>query len=138
MIALIWGALTSRVAGPVATAAAIALAAALAWQTFQLSMTRGALEKAQDRADAVERDLRTCKANTQALEASLAGQNAAVDAWKAEGDARSKRIEEARQEARAEASRADRAAAALAKLKPTGADLCARMLAVDEAVKEIR
>jgi chromosome segregation ATPase len=136
MIATIVGVLTSRLAGPIATTAAVALALALGWQTFHLSMTKGSLERSEKRAETLTTDLRTCRGNTRALEASIASQNEALTAMQREGEARAAEIEKGRQQARKEAERADRAAAALAKLKPAGNDLCARMLAVDEAVKE--
>jgi hypothetical protein len=60
-----------------------------------------------------------------------------VDAFKADSDAMAVAVAKARQATRHEAERADRAAAALARFKPAGNDVCARMLAVDAAVKEI-
>lgn len=128
--------LTSRLAGPIAAGVGVLLAIALAVSQIQLHATRADLKAAGERIEALSRDLGTCRANTAALEASIRGQNAAVAAWKAEGDARAAEVAKARHATREKAARADRAAANLAALKPVGNDLCARMLAVDEAVKE--
>lgn len=128
--------LTSRAAGPVASVIAILLLFALLGQCQATGSAKRALAKSEDQVVAVKADLSTCKANTSALEASIAGQNAAVDAFKREGDAKAAEAARARQATRHEAERADRAAAALARFKPAGNDLCARMLAVDAAVKE--
>lgn len=88
MIATIFGALTSRMAGPIATAVAVALALALGWQTFQLSMTKGALKRSQAQVEKVEKDLRTCQSNVATLDEARKRQNAAVAALKRDGDAR--------------------------------------------------
>lgn len=134
---MIWGYLTSKLAGPIASVIAILLFCALLGQCQATGSAKRALAKSEKQVVAVRSDLLTCKANTSALEASIAGQNAAVEAFKADSDARAAEVAKARQATRHEAERADRAAAALARFKPAGNDLCARMLAVDAAVKEI-
>lgn len=137
MIAIALKALTSRLTGPIALFVCVLLAFALLGQCQATGAAKRALAKSQAEVKRLDRDLTTCRANGAALEASIAGQNAAVDAFKRESDVRAKEVAKARQETRQEAERADRAAAALRGLRPAGNDLCARMLAVDEAVKEI-
>lgn len=131
------GLLTSRLAGPAASIAAVILLALCVGQCTRAVKAEHRADRAEKATVAVRRDLGTCRANGAALEAEIASQNAAVDAFKREGAAKVAEIAKARQATRQEAERADRAAAALKRLKPAGNDLCARMLAVDEAVKEI-
>jgi len=134
---MILGALTSRLAGPLASVAAVILLGLAVSQCAGRVKAERSLARAEKQIVAVKRDLGTCRANTAALEAGIRRQNEAVAGWKAEGDRRAALIEKARQQTRKEAERADRAAAALAKVKPAGNDVCARLLAVDEAVREI-
>lgn len=137
MIAPIIEALTSRLAGPAATVAAVVLAGVAVSQCSEKNAEARRADKAESARDLAQANLSTCRSNGAALEASLKGQNDALDAFRREGEARGAEVARARQAAAKEAERADRAAATLAKLKPAGVDLCARMLAVDEAVKEI-
>lgn len=136
MIPLALQALTSRLTGPIALFICVLLAFALLGQCQATGQAKRALAKSQKEVARLDRDLGTCRANGAALEAAIAGQNAAVDAFKREGEAKVAEIAKARQATRQEAERADRAAASLKRLKPAGGDVCARMLAVDEAVKE--
>ena len=136
MIATIIAALTSRAAGPLGAVLALVLALALAGQCASTHAETRRANRAENALELARTELSSCRFETRSLEASVAGQNAAVDAWRTEGEARAREVEKARQAAKSEAERADRAAAALARLKPVGSDLCARMLAVDEAVKE--
>lgn len=137
MLATLIGALTSRLAGPAATALALALALVAVGQCTAKNAEARRADRAETARDMARANLSTCQTNTRTLETTIAGQNAAIDAFKREGEARAAEIAKARQAARSEAERADKAAATLAKLKPAGIDICARMLAVDEAVKEI-
>ncbi|MFN3585204.1 hypothetical protein [Phenylobacterium sp.] len=136
MLATLIAALTSRVAGPAATAVALVLALIAVGQCSEKRAEARRADRAENARDLAETSLATCRSNTRALEASIAGQNAALERLGRETEARTAEIEKARQATRQEAERADKAATALARLKPAGADLCARMLAVDEAVKE--
>lgn len=136
MIAFIIKALTSRAAGPIGAAVAVALGLALAFAHVQLGVTRAALKAAEAKVERTETDLRTCRGNVAGLRASLDAQNAALTAMERDGKARAAEVAKARQATRQEAERADRAVVKLAALEPVGNDLCARMLAVDEAVKE--
>lgn len=131
MIPLILGALTSRLAGPVATAGCVVLLALSVGQCTRAVKAEHALKGARSQ-------LAACHQNVGALEGSIARQNAEVATWKAEGERRAAEMEKARLAARKEAERADKAADMLAKVKPAGNDVCARILAVDAAVKEIR
>lgn len=137
MIALITKAITSKLAGPIALGLAIVLLTGLVWQSSQLSLTRGELAKADERIETLGRDLSQCRVNIGTLEDAREVQNAALDAFKREGEAKAAEVAKARQASRQEAERADRAAAALRRLSPAGLDVCARMLEVDEAVKEL-
>jgi 2,3-bisphosphoglycerate-independent phosphoglycerate mutase len=87
MVSWVLGILTSRLAGPIAAAVALLLAATLGVQTVKLHHARGDLEAAGKHLEAAERDLGTCRGNVAGLEASLARQNEAVTALKTESDA---------------------------------------------------
>lgn len=73
---------------------------------------------------AVQRNLDTCHANGQALEASLAAQNSAVTALKAESDARVAASVKAVSGARAVAESYRQSAASILRVRP-GVDRCA-------------
>lgn len=127
--------LAKPLAGPIATGAALLF---LAFGMSQC-MGRQSAEKAQHKAEkiaaAAKRDLGTCQTNRKTLEASIASRNAEIERQKAESDKRSAALTKARQIAEKEAQRADRAVSKLASFKPTGSDVCARLLAVDEVVR---
>lgn len=77
-------------------------------------------EKAEKAVERTERDLRTCRGNTDALKASIAAQNAAVDALKREGEARVAESRKAASQARAVAESYRKSAAAILAAKPKG------------------
>lgn len=81
----------------------------------------------------VQSQLRTCQANTRGLQASIATQNAATDALKADSDRRAKVLADGLSEARKGRASAEARAAGL--LRPVlGVDACARAVAAREAV----
>lgn len=128
---------TNPLAGPIATAAAVLAMAFGMAQCSAKSEARRELAKADKHIEALGRDIKACRARSVALEASVKSQNDAVLAWRSEGEARALGVERARREARKEAERADAAAKRLSAFVPSGADHCARMLAVDAAVREL-
>lgn len=85
---------------------------------------------------AVQRDLDTCHANGQALETSLAAQNASIAAAKADGDRRAQMLADGLQQARAGRASAEQRAAKLVSHPPAGIDACARSEAARLAVLE--
>lgn len=113
---LIWTILTSRLAGPIAAAVAVALACFLLATSLQVVGLKRAVAVAEKKADNLRTDLAQCRANTNALEDAIFRQNAAVTAAKAEGDRKAALAEKAASDARAVAEshrrRADRLVAA--------------------------
>lgn len=83
---------------------------------------------------AVQTQLDTCHGNVAGLQASVAAQNAAVDAAKAEGDRRAKMLADGLSEARRGRAGAEARAAGLLSHGPVGVDACARAEAAREAV----
>jgi uncharacterized protein HemX len=138
MIAAILSALTSRLAGPIASAVAVALAVALGISQVQLHGARQDRDRYERQATAARADLSTCRSNAKALSASIDAQNRALAGLKAAGDRKAAEAAKALQAAKSEAEKAKRAAAALASFKPAGADLCARMLDVDDKVRSLQ
>lgn len=129
-------ALTSKLAGPIATGVAILLLLALAWQTAQLASTRSSLKRAESRITALDRDLSTCRANVSTLDAARKRQNELLAARSAEDAQRladaTKRLSEAQQGR----ERAEARAAKLLKVGPVGVDACARAMDAFKTVKE--
>jgi hypothetical protein len=124
---------------PIGKYAAIALACIALIFTFALHERHAQYAKDQiherKAVAAVQADLDTCHANDQALEASLAAQNSAVDRLKAEGDARVAASAKAVSSARAVAESYRQNAASILKARP-GADKCASADAlIAEAVR---
>lgn len=128
--------LTSRLAGPAASIAAVILLALCVGQCTRAAKAEHRATKAEKSLVAAQRDLGTCRANVQTLDDARKAQNAALAA-RSDEDARSlaeatKRLSEAAQgRAKAEAR-----AAALLKAGPVGIDACARAMDAFETVKE--
>lgn len=112
---------------PVAKYAAIALACIALIFGFALherhAQYASDLIHERNAVAAVQRDLDTCHSNGQALEASLAAQNASVAALKAESDARVAASVKAVSGARAVAESYRQSAASILRAKP-GVDRC--------------
>jgi hypothetical protein len=83
---------------------------------------------------AVQASLDTCHANVSGLQASVAAQNAAVEAVRAEGDRRAKMLADGLQQARAGRAGVEKAAAGLLAHPAVGVDACARSEAARDAV----
>ena len=110
MIALVWGALQSKLAGPIATAVAVALACFLRAVGLQnLGLTGQVRKLTGERNEAVANFTR-CQSNRITLETAVSSQNAAVEAWRKEAADRSREAERAMQRARAGAVEANRRA----------------------------
>jgi hypothetical protein len=136
MILAVWTFLKS----PVGRYVLIGLAAlAVVFGIYQAGRSSGVKHEriASAKAIAIVRaDLATCKANGQTLEASIASQNARVDALKADSDQRAKMLADALVGARKAALTASQRADKLMALKPKGADVCSRVADVDRVVLE--
>ncbi len=129
MMAAIWGLLTSRLAGPIASGVAVMLAGALAWQTVALGFVRYELAGAVEARDKAQTDFTTCKANTTTLEAALEAQSRAVAGLKAESDRRVAQSAKAARDARAVAESARRHADRVLAMRAPE-DVCAGALDV--------
>jgi hypothetical protein len=121
MIAL----LTSRLAGPIAAAVAVALLFLTLGQCTRALKAEHALAKAEKVATLARSDLATCRTNTNALNASLDRQSASVAALEAENAARQRVSDKAVSDARSVAASYRRAADVILTTKPKGQDLCA-------------
>lgn len=120
MVSPLIRALTSRAAGPVATAAALALTVALAWTWTSAAQSRAELEA---RIGALTQE---AAASGASLKAQLAGCQGAL---RAAGSARAVATAAFDEELGPEAM-----AARLVAEAPAGLDVCARMEAADRAV----
>ena len=113
MIALVWGALQSKLAGPIAAAVAVALACFLLAASLQIVGLKHKVGKLGAERDAAIANYARCQSNRVTLEASIASQNAAVEAWRKEAADRSREAEAAMRRARAGAVEANRRADAI-------------------------
>lgn len=113
MIALVWGALTSRLAGPIAAAVAVALACFLIAVSLQNVGLKAAVRKATAQRDAAIASYAMCQANRVTLETAVASQNAAIEAARADDARRMREGAEAMRRARAGAVEANRRAEAI-------------------------
>lgn len=128
MIAFIWGLLTSKLAGPIATAAALGLAVLLGVTRVELAGSRHHAEGLEASISAPVTGwaarLATCQANGVTLKTALDSQNAAVGRLKAESDARLAQSAKAVSAARSVAESFRQQAAATLAAKPTSPDAC--------------
>lgn len=120
------GLLTSRLAGPVASAVAVLLLALCLGQCTRAAKAEHGLARAASARDAAVRDLGTCRANATTLRGAIAAQNAAVGELKALGDARLAASEKAARSARAVAESLRRRARDVLDepAPPLGEDVC--------------
>lgn len=112
------------------------LVAIIGVQTVRLSHAKTDIEKADAITALAQAKLVVCHDNTAALQASLDGQNRAVDQMKADSDKRLQASSDALHGAEKGRESAETRAAKLVALKPAGIDACARMLDADRAVLE--
>ena len=122
MIALVWGALQSKLAGPIATAVAVALACFLLAASLQVVGLKHKLGRAEIDRDQARHDYAACRVNREQLESAVASQNARVKAWQDEAVNRSREAEAAMRRARAGAVEANRRADAIRGM--VSADRC--------------
>lgn len=122
------GFLTSRLAGPIASGVAVLLLAALAYVWIDSGATIRALgdqvTAITAQRDAARSDLTQSRANGIALTAALERQNAAVDALRAAGEARTAELTRLAADARRSAASA-RARADAILARPGTGDACA-------------
>lgn len=126
--------LTSKLAGPIATAAAVVLALLLTVQTVKLAEARKSMDGLASALARAATDLSTCRSNRAGLEASLTAQNAAVEAARQAGEQMRARSAKAVSEAQNATAAAERRAAAIMARKPVGADACQRALEADDLI----
>lgn len=119
------GLLTSRLTGPAASVAAVILLGLAVSQCARAGRAEHALDLAANALALSETSLGTCRTNTDTLKATLARQNAAVDALKADGEARVAQSDKAAQAARAVAESYRRQARNVLAAEPRTGDLCA-------------
>jgi len=113
MIAVVWSALTSRLAGPIATAVAVALACFLLATSLQVVGLKHKLANVSEKLAKANTSLSICKENTEKLSRSIADQNAAIEAARADDARRMREGAEAMRRARAGAVEANRRADAI-------------------------
>lgn len=123
--------ITSRLAGPVASVVAIALACFLIAVGLQNLGLKGQVRKLTGERNEAVANYARCQSNRITLEAAVASQNAAVEAWRKEAADRSREAEKAMQRARAGAVEASRRAEAIRGMvarEACGDDLILRSL----------
>ena len=113
MIALAWSALTSRLAGPIATAVAVALACFLLAASLQVVGLKSKVGKLGAERDAAIANYARCQSNRVMLETAISAQNSAVEAMRADDARRAREGQEAMRRARAGAVEANRRADAI-------------------------
>lgn len=136
MIATILAALTSRLAGPIASGLALLFLALALTQCAGKTVQTHRADRAEAALDTARADLTRCQGNARTLEGSIRAQNAAVDTLRAEGDRRAAEAAKAISEAAKGRASAEARAAKLLSRPPAGIDACARAMSAFEAVKE--
>ena len=124
ILAMIWGAITSKLAGPVGLAASVALGIALAVAHVQGAVYRHDAKVAQASAATAAVNLASANMSLKNETTALDAQGAAVAALKAESAARSVEAAKAVHAAQAVTATLTKREATIAALKPM-ADLCA-------------
>jgi hypothetical protein len=121
----VWGLLTSRLAGPIATGAAVLLVLALGWARFQLADARANLaDEVADHA-ATTRGLDRCIDSRTALEVAIKDQNDKIAALAQESAAATAAANAALVRERAKVDAASEAATALLnRVVPQGVGAC--------------
>lgn len=129
----VWGLLTSKLAGPIATAAALLFLAlfidAKVDAAFTIKDLRGDLATATAERDQAKTDLTQCRTNNGNLQAGILQQGAEVLRLGAEGRARTEAAQRELDTARRASTTANRQADRVLAT-PVGADQCASADAV--------
>jgi hypothetical protein len=133
MIALL-SLLTSRAAGPIASVLAVLFLSVAGCQTVRLKGAQADLVRAEQHLASAREQLVRCQGNRMALEASIATQNAEVEAFARIQSERVALAEKAAQQAAKGRVDAEIRAAKLLKNQPQGIDACARFMSADRAV----
>lgn len=136
MIATFISALTSRIAGPIASGLALLLFGLALWLGAGKEVQEHRAEVALKALGVAQTDLTRCQDNGRKLEGSLRAQSAAVEGLKAEASLRTAAAEKAVGEALKGRASAEARAAKLLSRPPAGVDACARAMSAFEAVKE--
>lgn len=135
MVALIGLWLKDNWRGVVGVLAVLAMILIPAKCSYDVGSKRAA-DRAAGTISLQRAQLTQCHDNTAALQASLDGQNRAVDQMKADSDKRLQASSDALHGAQKGRESAEARAAKLLALKPAGIDACARMMDADRAVLE--
>lgn len=136
MLSAIVGALTSRVAGPAASAVALALALVAVGQCSEKQAEARRADRAEGAARLANQDLTACRGNSARLQAALNDQNASIEAAREEGDRRAQAAESALAEAERGRAATEARIKRLLTNPPAGIDACARMESADRNVME--
>lgn len=138
------GFITSRLAGPIASAIAALLLAALIWvgidslgKNAVIGELRGDKARLTRERDEARSDLSQCRTNRITIEESIRRQNAAVAAAQAEGERRNAELQRAATDARQRATDAQARARAILSRPGTG-DACADAIAQIREVADAR
>lgn len=126
---------TSRFAGPVCLAIALAFfLLALGQCSLKTAQTERA-EQAEKRSAAARASLATCQANTSTLENAIADQSERITAASEESARRVAAAERGLSEAMKGRAKAEATAARLLNTPPVGIDACARAVSAFDTVK---
>lgn len=121
MIALVWGALQSKLAGPIATAVAVALACFLLAASLQIVGLKHKIGKLTAERDAAIANYARCQSNRITLETAVSSQNAAVVAMRDADAQQAADAAKAVSEARRATDDANRRVARIMAARPSGA-----------------
>lgn len=136
MLAVAWSLLTSRLAGPIATVAALGLAVALGVTTLQKAGLERDVAKHEATIARVSADLRTCRGNTATLEKAIAERNAEIQRISEAGAAQLAKAEAEIATARQETARLNTRINRLLTTPVTGSTVCERVEQVDRSIIE--
>lgn len=135
MIAFAIKTITSRAAGPICLAIALAfLLLALGQCSLKAAQTARA-EQAEKRSAAARASLATCQANKSTLESALADQTEQINAASQDSARRVAAAEKGLSDAMKGRAKAEATAARLLKIPPVGIDACARAVSAFDTVK---
>lgn len=127
--------LTSRLAGPIASALCIILLGLMVGQCSGRLKAEHEWHKAEKVAKQARADLGTCQSNEGALNAALVRQNAAVEAFRQDAAARVAESQKQASAARSVAASYRRQAQAILNAKPKGTACEAADALINEAIQ---
>lgn len=132
-----WRLLTSKLAGPIATALCLLLAMVALSQCTAKQSERRRADGAEKTLLATQHSLDTCHSNVEGLEASLKRLNDAVASAYAEGVRRTEAAAQGLAAALKGKADVEARVAKLLRQPPAGIDACARMESADARVLEV-